>query len=708
MISLQTNVGQLSATGGVCQSWAPNARAVEPTVSDRLGQRKGNLYVLTELLGSQPSPQVLYRQIVNVIQRVYYEAPSSVTAALQSAIVEAHLLLQEAGVTGGVSCVVLRDAEIYIAQVVPALVVVAHPTIVQLFPASPMAFENPLGGRTRPEIGLFHSPVEIPTAILLANSRWLSRVEPRMLAGAMTASSVSGILDVLREFAGRASLSAMVVGLGMPADAPEVRDGREVEAWVEEVRGEVEEEDVYQTERDWEESPGERAESARSVGDMARDAGRGIATIGSRLADSAKTLGERMLPDAEAKMRKRARPRERPERKRSRWPVIVAVAMPLLVALVAAALWWQRGWERDQQFTSMLQGARAALDGTVGMEDEALARGQLRDAEGRITEALLIRPGDPDAESLRQEIQRELDRVNHVVTLPMLMPLQQYSGMGRDLGGVLLSGRNVFVLDRGKDEVYQYQLDPDLHDVVEPVGEGPVIRKGQQAGQAVVSELADMSWLTAVGNQDKSGLLVLDQAGGLFLSDATGMWQPIHLPLQLPKDWRYPQSAETYQGNFYVLEPTLHQIFRYVPSGGGYGESPTGYFEDNALINLGGVVDMAISSELCGGHVYLLYRNGILTKYTWGSPEPFEADVLDQRLQDTPAFFSSADECHLYVADAGNNRIVEFDANGIFQHQYRLAEGDTLRSVRSLFVDEADGAFYILTDDALYRTPIPR
>jgi hypothetical protein len=290
----------------------------------------------------------------------------------------------------------------------------------------------------------------------------------------------------------------------------------------------------------------------------------------------------------------------------------------------------------------------------------------------------------------------------------MLMPLQQFSGSGRDLGRVLLSGRNVFVLDRGKDEVYWYALDPELPDLLEPVGDGPVIRKGQQVGQLAVSELGDIAWLAAAGYQDRNGLLVLDQSGGLFLSDATGMWEPTHFPLYLPDEWRYPQSAQTYEGNFYVLEPSLNQVFRYVPSGGGYADPPTPYFEETALINLGGVVDMAINSEACGGHVYLLFRNGILTKYTRGEPVAFEAVVPDKRLQDTPAFFVGPEGCHLYVADAGNSRLVELDADGTFLFQYRLAEGETLHGVRSLFVDEVADAFYILTGDALYRTPIPR
>jgi hypothetical protein len=419
-----------------------------------------------------------------------------------------------------------------------------------------------------------------------------------------------------------------------------------------------------------------------------------------------------MLPEAEPVESEAVPSREEmwegKERTAPRLPVILAIVIPLLAVVVAAVLWWQRDLQRDREFNTLLEGARAALDSAAGMEDEALVRSQLEDAEERITQALALKPGDPDAENLQLEIRRAVDHVNRVVTLPMLMPLQEISGTGRDLGRVLLSGRNVFVLDRGRDEVLWYELDPELPDVVQQVGEGPVIRKGQQVGQLVVSELGDIAWLTAAGYQDRSGLLVLDQSGGLFLSDATGMWEPLHLPLHLPSEWRYPQSAETYQGNFYVLEPSLNQVFRYVPSGGGYADAPTAYFEDAAMVNLGGVVDMGINSEACGGHIYLLYRNGVLTKYTRGSTEAFEAVVPDQRLQDTPAFFVGPERCHLYVADAGNSRLVELDADGTFLFQYHLAEEEALRSVRSLFVDEAADAFYILTGDTLYRTPIPR
>ncbi|HUW10226.1 MAG TPA: hypothetical protein VM537_10885 [Anaerolineae bacterium] len=707
MTSMQTSVAMLGMAAGARQSWAPNVRVVEPTVSDRLEQRKGSLYVLVELIGVHPSPQVLYRQVVNVVQRVYYEAPGSPMAALQSAIMEVHLLMQDAGATGGVSCVVLRDRDIFIAQVSPALVIIAQPKVVRLFPVSPEASKNPLGGKVRPDIGLFSATLEIPAAILLAESRWLNRAEAKILAGATTAPSLSEIVDVLAQLAGRDKLSAMAVGLGLPAQPPEAPEPVGMGAWGDETYGAG---DAYEAQAAgaWAgSSPGQDVD-ARRTRDTLREGGRGLATAGSRLAERAKTLGERMLPEPETAEPKHQRVRERKEKRPARWPVIVAIAMPVLVAAVAGSLWFRQVRERDRQFSSLLEGARAALDATTSMEDEALIRVELDSAEERVEQALVLKPADPDAENIQREIRRALDHVNRVVALPMMMPLQELAGTGRDLGRVLLSGRNIFVLDRGRDEVYWYQLDPELPDAAPPVGDGPVIRKGQQVGPALVSELGDIAWLTASGLQDKSGLLVLDQSGGLFLNDVTGMWEPARLDLELPADWRYPQAADSYQGNFYVLEPSLHQIFRYTPSGEGYAGSPTHYFEEGSIVNLGGVVDMAISSEACGGHVYLLYRNGILTKYTRGVAEPFEAIVPDARMQDTPAFFVGPEMCHLYIADAGNGRLVELDANGTFLFQYRLAEGDALRSVRSLFVDEVGDAFYILTADTLYRTPIPR
>jgi len=765
MTPLQAQVGQLSMSGGSRRNWAPNARAVEPASADRVGRQKGNLYILAELASGLSSPAVLYRQIVNVVQRVYYETPGTISSSLETAIQEAHLLLEEAHATGGISCVVLRDSDIYVAQVTPALVIVSRPDVVQLFPSSPESQQQPLGGRTLPDVALFHTAVKVPTTIVLAESSWLGQAEPRMLAGATTAPDMKTLLEVLERMAGRADVSAMVIGLGVPAEEPAVPVKPEVQTWAEG----TEEQREAAPRPEGKPRPAaarpraatDTSEAARTASGVARDARKGLATAGAKLAEGGRGLVERMLPDAEevptparrvvpearervrervpeqpkarsaeaVLEREKARPQvlvqERPaqvkparpaqparaarDRERGiRWPVVLAIAIPVVVALVALVVWWQRGAERERKYTTEWNEASTAYQTAVGVDDEATARLQLMMGLEHVQEALIIKPDDPDALSLERDISRLLDEINHVVPLPMLMPLHQFAEGEQDYGRILVEGDHVFILDRGQDQVAQLALDPQLHDIAEPAADGPLVQKGQQIGQAVVSELADMIWLEPGTARTKGGVLVLDQSGGLFLNDPDGLWQPLHLTMRLPQGWRYPQSIGTYEGYFYVLEPALNQIYRYAPTTNGYEDAPTTYFPEGSSLSLGGVTDMAISSATCGGNIYLLYRNGIIKRFTRGVEEPFSAEIPDAELQDTPAFYMSQETCHLFVADAGNSRILELDSAGGFLFQYRLADGDALSSARGLFVNHEDGAIYILTPEALYRTPLPR
>jgi hypothetical protein len=73
------------------------------------------------------------------------------------------------------------------------------------------------------------------------------------------------------------------------------------------------------------------------------------------------------------------------------------------------------------------------------------------------------------------------------------------------------------------------------------------------------------------------------------------------------------------------------------------------------------------------------------------------------------AVVASAEGDQIYVADTGNGRIVEFSKkSGQFQRQLRPAQGDILRDMQDLYLDEASGAFYILTSNKLYKANLPR
>jgi hypothetical protein len=151
------------------------------------------------------------------------------------------------------------------------------------------------------------------------------------------------------------------------------------------------------------------------------------------------------------------------------------------------------------------------------------------------------------------------------------------------------------------------------------------------------------------------------------------------------------------------LDSQSNQIFKYLPTAdGGYSNPPETWFQID--IDLAGVVDMAID-----GYIYLLYADGRILKFMGGELAPFEQTELDEPLRGPTAIFTSPDEetKFLYVADAGNRRVVQLSKEGQFIRQFRAAEAGVFDQLKSLHVDEIGSKFYALSGNALYMANIP-
>jgi DNA-binding beta-propeller fold protein YncE len=63
----------------------------------------------------------------------------------------------------------------------------------------------------------------------------------------------------------------------------------------------------------------------------------------------------------------------------------------------------------------------------------------------------------------------------------------------------------------------------------------------------------------------------------------------------------------------------------------------------------------------------------------------------------------------VYVADAGNQRIVELSKEGDYVRQFRPRAGEaiTFDDLRDVFVDEISGRMYILNGNSLYGSTLP-
>jgi hypothetical protein len=692
--AFRTVVVQFSSSGGRAQPRATNVRAVEPAAG-LPGSERGNLYVLIEASGSGGGHAALYRQMLNAAQSAFYETTGGTSAALLRAVRAANLVLvranealPEANWRAGISCAALKDGELTIAQAGPALAMMSHPKTIDQYPAQPGSVGPALGGPERPEIELYRTTVEPGSILMLAHSDWLKVVPPESLAAVVAAESPHLAGEYLGQLAGDAELSALLVAFeqAIPEVQEEVAAGRGATP--------APAATIYE------------APAPAPAGTPQAAAAAPIAAVPPSAPAEAPAQAEaprgRWRRPAEAAARAETAgpsPAEAPER-RSPWGLLLAlVVIPLIVVALVLAMLWFRTRSAEAEFQQILAGAATAIADARGQSDEVAARLRLGNARDFLDKARALRPDDPQLAQLQTEYAEILGRVNRITPLYGLLPLWQMRETGRKPGRILVGGDSLFVLDVGKGEVLRFVLSK-LGDSVTPADPLAIIRKGQAVGNAAVSELVDADWAAAVGTQ-RSRLLVLDAAGGLLSYDVT--WGPARIPLGGREKLIQPQLVKSYGGNLYVVDTKANQIWRFRPSEKGYENPPEPYFSAATKIDLTGIQAVEID-----GFVWLLFADGRLLKFFGGEQKAFDLKGLPDPLSAPTAVVSQLDGDLLYIADAGNGRILEFTKEGQFLRQFRPAQGNDLQGMRDLFLDEAGDRFFVVTADWLYRADVPR
>jgi hypothetical protein len=734
-IRLKTAIGQLGIADGVARERAENVLAIEPSPLIPLGRGKGNLYAIVEVAGKGIGRDELCRLLLETLHKEYFRAQGGITAGLRQAIKAANAQLFRENhdrptaerLIGGVSCVALRENDAYIGQAGPALVYAAHKGELARYPeTSPWldlppaqwadeGYIVPLGVRRDVEIDLFHCQVQPGDTIVLAETTLGQIAGQDRIAKAVVYQEMDMALAYLKRLASGRDCSALVIEIlaateEAEAEIPE-EEGEpsvEVESLAGRVRPERERQPAGPSALERVTTLGESLTSRLDLTGLLRGLGGGLMAGLAILGSGVTTLFKRILPGAETpeqvpagRVAQARRPRAAAEAKGSKVMVTLALAIPLIVALFVGVVYLQWDKARESHFTELVQQAEASHALALTTPDKPAARKLLHEAQGFLTEAQTLKPDEPVVGGLQEEIQAALDKINNVAKLYWIGALQRYDDPGSNPGRVIVSGIDVYVLDRGTDRVYKYLLNEvgdGLQDLdVEPV----LLRKGDQREDIVVSDLIDMVWMSVGGGRQTSNLLVLESGGSLLEYDP--VFGLAVLPVGDKDKWRYPQLIGGYFGNFYLLDSQANQIFKYLPTAdGGYSNPSEAWLQVDA--DLVGAVDMAID-----GSIYLLYADGRILKFVGGELAPFEQTELDEPLRGPTAIFTRPDEetKFLYVADAGNKRIVQFSKEGQFIRQFRPAEAGVFDQLKSLHVDEIGSKFYILSGNTLYMANIP-
>jgi hypothetical protein len=802
-------VERVSVHQGALQVDPPAVHAIAPP-SRRAAESRGALYVLVAPVASASLAPALTTELVKLIGETYYELTGSITRGLRGALLAANEMLFDLNVRAdaaqrtiaGVVCAVIRQEDLYVAQMGPAVTITSRGMDSRRYPdhsawitnEQPVGVEldrePPLGLRRDAEPSLFHasyrpddlvvlssaglvreaSDGEVAAASLrtahddltsalmdLANGRDFVLMVVRPVRPTMTSEQPTPIVTTppvsARQMAGRAPAAPEIdetLGSGSttshdlpysPFGAPAApRTPSDTAATREPVSGTPAEVPADDTEISDEAYADTVYGSARVEGgqpvqfgafgdiepamDLAEDDGVEIIHTPRPVIDMAQiadTLTDRArrLRDGTENVLLGVLPKEIPPRPvepdrpgisvGGKALVAVALIIPLIVLFTVVMTRVQYDRARAAQYSNAINQAQYLYDLAVRQEDRQLKRDDLYRALSVIDQGLALTPANVDLQDLRRRAQHQIDQVEGVVPIYAFARLYYFEDgpvSVTDSSRIAVRGKDVMVLNRGSDRVYRFFLN-DVGDALQPVQANPVIlRRGDVLDGETVSDLVDLNFMASEGSQTLARFIVLDRAGRLLSYDAArGMRSQ---PVGNADLWLSPQAIGSFYGNLYVLDPLLGRLFKYLPSNNEYVKTPLDYFDAALGVDLTGAVDMAIDSN-----VYILFADGTIKKYNNGQPVEFGMRGFYGTMRSPVAIYVSGGQAadavgYVYVADAGNNRVLQFTKDGNFVRQFRAVESEPyMNNLRGLYVDEAERRMFLVSGEHFVLCTLP-
>jgi hypothetical protein len=389
---------------------------------------------------------------------------------------------------------------------------------------------------------------------------------------------------------------------------------------------------------------------------------------------------------------------------------LLALTFPLLLIAAGGWMWFNAKAEQQRvqaaQITQWLSQAKSLIDTgkSLAATDKNGARDAFQKALALTDQARTLDPTNKSITSVSYSAQDELDKLNGISALLFLPSFATYADPGAKPARIVVHYPDVFVLDRGLSRVYHYVVNDAGPSVTPTPGDGILLRAGDSAtdksgNTRTVGDLIDLTWVDPGGR-----LIAIDKTGAFLEYDqAKGKWNAY--PARDFSKWSRVILDTNYVGNLYLVDQGQNQILKYVAAEGAWTSSVT-YFAPGVNIDLTGVTDIAID-----GDVWLTRADGSIMRFNQGKPAAFNLSDLDTPITDAAAVYTSEKINNLYIADAGNQRIVQIDkTTGRFQRQFKPRGQDrgAFDALKALAVDEPNKKFFFINGNQAYLAAIPQ
>lgn len=374
------------------------------------------------------------------------------------------------------------------------------------------------------------------------------------------------------------------------------------------------------------------------------------------------------------------------------WLKALALALPVLMLVLTGARYYQTINAKQAQYETLLAQADAIVKQAEVNPDRALALAQLQDAKTVLRQAAELQ-NTPKAQALLYRIQDQQNELEGVILFRFLPTIAQASA-GSQFARLAATDQDVFLLDR-QNTIWHYVIN-DVSGESKPADGGAVMLKpGAEIGAQPVTRVQALTLATR--SQDKALLIAVAAKNFLAYDLEARQWSAYDI--EDGDKWGDLRAVESFNGNIYLLDAQNNQIFKYAATAAGYSPQAAPYFPANAQVNLSKAVDMAID-----GDVWVLNDNGVIQRFRSGVSVPFTLEPLAIPLKNPTALHVRAGSDSIYLADAGNRRIVEFDKNGKFVRQFQAAaaKSDVMAQLQDLTVNELKRKIYFVNPAAAY------
>lgn len=720
-MELHALTGQLYIVDGEQQdsSEVPGLLAMPSPPKAVHGRRNEVLFVHLTLSGSVDEAVDLMQPQLMRMSALYFESVGSVTAALRGVIQETNnwllrLNLEGDGAAreGAVTCAVQHGNELFVVQAGESLALIGRNFGVERMPAHRPEHVTPLGQTAGIDFRYYHQRLQPGDMLLLADPR-ISHLPSHALAPALVDTELELGLDELREAMGSASGRLLLVEF---SDEPMGAQATTIKPSTKRGRIALPLGLGARAARDTVTVPAQpvRESSSQTVvsGDVdSEDAAETVeVTARQAAATSAAGLSRATGWTADAMLRMRPPAKEAAQGPHWAIPMLLAIVIPVLVALVVSSVYFQRG--RVQQVAQIRQAMSESL--VLAQESAGspeVARGHYDQILALAAEAEEQRPGDAGVAEIRRMALLALDELDGVSRLSA-RTLHSF-GDATDLQAVAIRDDftgGVFVLDQANSVVYGLDTDEAYEEVLSEQPE-TLSFGGQSIGTHVVQNLVDIMWRPSGVQVQRDGLAMLDSAGALVTHFPTS-GEIRSTPLGLSSEWQDPDAITQFTERLYILDPPADTIWKYFPQDEGFIVD-----EGERTLFLGADADLRAASDIDiygeDGSLLVTYPDGRIRyidtasgRIVWDEGDLLESG-LAAPLQSPVAgkFIGRGLNASIFILDAGSGRVIQTSRLGNVLAQYRATDSrgqDIFRGGTDLTVAETPLRIFVTNDNQLY------